>query len=121
MGGKYNVKELKKQADKSAKKYNDKNGWKVSCSLAEGDQSVKSSTHVTFQWDADGHKFQKSSKVTVRCDDACRRGIPLPDGWSTAFKYDEVLKNIEEAEKEVHGRQVALNVFCELRGVPTVD
>ena len=66
---------------------------------------VKHNTVVQFTWNAAGRDFEEDHTVEVRCDNACARGVPMPQPLKVSYR----LYRLDEAAKrsEVEARKMA--------------
>ena len=60
---------------------------------------LRKDSQVAFEWRARGEGFDETSQVTLRCNSAVDRGVPLPASWKTSLRC---LSLPDLAEKSAH-------------------
>ena len=88
-------------------------------------REIKSTTVVQFTWVATGRDFEAEHTVDARCNNACTRGVSLPEPLKSAYRWyrlDEAA-NASEADArtlagsaaEITSRRTPIKFYILLR------
>ena len=74
---------------------------------------------LAYEWSVAGDQAAETAEVRLTCDNACRRGVPLPSTWTTALKCQELSSLIGQAIEAAQKEADATDIECKFLGVPT--
>ena len=52
----------------------------------DSDAKITKNSLASFEWTVRATNVDETCAVTVKCDNACVKGVPLPPSWKTAIK-----------------------------------
>jgi hypothetical protein len=86
--------------------------------------AVKWNTMLAFRWHArckgsvGDTPLDETMVVAVRCDHACKRGVPFPDAWQQALRGLSLQSMAISSEQKVQERCGLTNIRCRVAGQP---
>ena len=107
----YDAARLGKAAEEAAKRYQTLFGSGLVCEYdgIVGGGSLTRTATVQFSWRVDG---SEENTVQVRCDNACARGIPLPDQMQSLLRrnfLEQAAKKATRVAQRSFGKDAALS------------
>ena len=79
---------------------------------------ITKNSEATFEWTARATNVDETCIVTVKCDNACVRGVPFPQPWRTAVKCLDLGDVAKASAARMKRQHEAQEVECEMLGVP---
>ena len=78
----------------------------------------KRRSQVQFEWNIKVRSYDERFEETVRCDNACVRGVAFPEHWKTALRCMGLTKKADEATAAARSMSENEHVDCKLLGLP---
>ena len=73
---------------------------------------------VQYEWNIKTQGYDERFEETLRCDNACARGVTFPEHWKTALRCIGFAKKAYEATSAARASSKSEHVDCSLLGLP---
>ena len=90
-------------------------GIVVDDGVVDPEGEVKKRSDTRFEWFVSVRGFTQRCAVTLRCGNACQRGVPFPAHWATALRCTGLEQKAHSATCSVRG---VTDVTCSVLGLP---